>query len=573
MSVLQQPSLPPACHLSATNCAENDRRAKAERQLDKEREKLRVKQAAIERAKDKQRQRREADKNKRRHHSQQHTDTHTAAARREEEKQQEESRSVQSDALWMREEADREERLRQAEEQLRQLRMEREQMEADIRETRRQQQQQQQQQERAHREEERRRQELVAEREEEQQRRTRVQREEDEERTVQPAGEEQRVADRREAVEREDRKRTTAVDTQEDSAVIRQKERARQRQQPAPEPSRSWQAVLEEEEAAITTHSVGDATSAATLSTVLSDIVLPRWNISQHPQTLTRNDDRNHTLPTRHSDEALEPVTLPASSVVPPYTATPEVKRRPFSSSPSTRLPRRRSAWSIPVRPDSPSSVASAPSLLSRTPSWADNTTTANDDERFFHTQLVQRLARLHRRSLPALSSLPSVLNPHSRTSPSSVAASPSHSAPSEPVTRRRSLITAASLTPPRFSRQHLINAVTFSLLPSPSLLASRLTVLSLLQSTPHTAHLLLLLHASPTSSLTLRAVFAYRPESRDAASVWEGGSAAVGRVVGEEELDRMWKYDSGKKEFIELSGVRSFAPTSHAFTMRKRVR
>ena len=84
---------------------------------------------------------------------------------------------------------------------------------------------------------------------------------------------------------------------------------------------------------------------------------------------------------------------------------------------------------------------------------------------------------------------------------------------------------------------------------------------------------MLLMLHASPTSSLTLRAVFVYRAESRDAVSVWEGGSAAVGRVVGEEELDRVWKYDSGKKTFVELPGVQSFTPTSHAFTLQKRVR
>ena len=560
---------------------EDGKQARAERQLEREREKLRAKQAALAKAKDKQRHRREADRQQTRiaapataalysshsadidEHKQpqglSHSDPqapHSELSGPEEEKTQCEWRQ------WTSGQADRDERLRAAEERLRLLHVERERVEAEIEEKR----QWQQQQARSVEEDRQRR--LAAEREEERQQASRRQRAEQ---------------DSSEAGTRD-----TSMSHGEGGAAIADETAAAKTAQPLSDVQREEAAArvnqaatqkrsVGEEEAEIATrtpsHSTGVTATVVAWSEALSDVVLPSWTANQLQRAVTRTAVNNHSdTRMQRSAPALAPAAVVSSSVVSANQGiVSEAGRRPLSSLSSR--PSRRSAWSIPVRPGSPASVASASPLLPHITS-STNSSIAPTSEQLLHSQSPQRLARLHRRSLPALTSSPTAADSQSqRTSPFSAAGLLSQAAASEPSSRRPSLVAAISPTPPRFSRQHLINAVNFNLLPAPSSLANRLSVLALLQSTPPAAQMLLLLHASPSSALSLRALFVYRADSREAASVWEGGSVAVGRVVTEAQLDRVWKYDSGKKGFVELLGVRSFAPTSHAFTLHKRVR
>ena len=331
----------------------DDRRTKAERQVEKEREKLRAKQAAVERAKEKQRQRIEADKQRARGgkptqsqsqlqpltdaqtHNQLSSSTTNPNSSRQHRKEEEEKTQADGDAQqgeqqWRREQAEREERLRQAEEQMNQLRLERERVEEEIAERRRQ----------AQREEHERQQRLAREREEEAQRQRQRQAQLDEvsseERRRRQAEEETKEAARREASRREQegmRRQAVAMKEAEEAAARRrqaeaeQKRRdeavrideAKRKQHAAAELRKLQQAEKEAENVAAMQPSVSPVIAGTALSAALGNVVLPSWNISHTRTTVQPVDDVTVSVVQQRGDRQDSPpavMALPTPSVL-----------------------------------------------------------------------------------------------------------------------------------------------------------------------------------------------------------------------------------------------------------------
>ena len=137
----------------------------------------------------------------------------------------------------------------------------------------------------------------------------------------------------------------------------------------------------------------------------------------------------------------------------------------------------------------------------------------------------------------------------------------------SSPPSRRSSLASPLPIKP-RSNRQQLINALTFTLLSSPAHTSTRLSVLHALAECP-SAHFLLLLTASPSRALSFRGLFALDIPSQRAVQLW-GSEGGEGRVVVWDDVAATFKYDSGRKELMEMDS-RRFTLTTDAFTLRRR--
>ena len=231
---------------------------------------------------------------------------------------------------------------------------------------------------------------------------------------------------------------------------------------------------------------------------------------------------------------------------------------------------------------------AALPPALADAQRWAASVRSAaphtvDDSYAAQYTAAIDRGARRtapnRRSTMPVM--VTSTSAPHSRVSPlpgpsmaaasSSASLSPSH--PSSTVTtafsspERRSPHGPSGPLKPRSNRQQLITAVTFTLLSSPVHSATRLSVLRTLTQCPG-SHFLLLLSSSPSQALSFRGVFSLDAASQRAVQVWSGGSA-VGRVVGSDEVGALYKFDSGRKEFVQMDS-RRFTPTTDAFTLKR---
>ena len=137
----------------------------------------------------------------------------------------------------------------------------------------------------------------------------------------------------------------------------------------------------------------------------------------------------------------------------------------------------------------------------------------------------------------------------------------------SAPASRRSSIPPPVPVKP-RSNRQQLNNALLFTLLSSPAHTSTRLSVLHTLVHCPG-SHFLLLLTASPSRALSFRGLFALDIPSQRAVQVW-GGEGAEGRVVVWDDVSATFKYDSGRKELLQMDS-RRFTLTTDAFTLRRR--
>ena len=214
-----------------------------------------------------------------------------------------------------------------------------------------------------------------------------------------------------------------------------------------------------------------------------------------------------------------------------------------------------------------------------------------------YAAQFALAMGRQHRHSNPArrstlpaqLAAFPAQSLPHFGYSPlppllagsavdassPPVLSSPQWTSISAPSSRRPSLAPLLLPVKARSNRQLLMNAVSFTLLSAPALSSTRLSVLQAIAHCP-APHLLLQLTESPSRALSFKAVYATDVAAQQAVQVWAagaGGAAAAGaEPITASDIDRLYKYDSGRKEFVQISS-RRLTPTTDAFSMRRRRR